>query len=523
MHFTEVFIRLESKASALACRSKAEALDSRGPAPRLAAAMTKASGRHRLMRTLALGAAILTAACNLGPDYVRPSAQVPAAYKSDANWKPATPQDQAPRGPWWEVFGDPPLTALLVQVEVSNQDLAAAAAKLREAQTLVQQARAGLFPSLSGSASVIRSQSTIGSGSVPVSVGRRAPETTENIGLSLPWELDLWGKVARQVESSRASAQASAADLESVRLSAQATLAQDYFLLRVLDAQQRLLNETVAAYERALTITQNRYAAGVVAQVDVALAQAQLKTTQAQAIDLGVRRAQLEHAIAVLIGRPPTDLALAPADPPASLPVIPAGLPSTLLERRPDIASAERRVAAANAQIGVARAAYFPTLSLSATLGYQSTDFSKLLSAGTRYWSVGPTLAGPLFDAGLRRAQSAQTVAAYDASVAAYRQSVLVALREVEDNLSALHILAQEALAQEAAVEASRRAAQLSLNQYKAGTVSYLNVVTAQAAQLANARTALDILGRRLTASVGLIKALGGGWQGASASPAARR
>ena len=474
---------------------------------------------HRLIRTLLLGtAAALTATCSLGPDYVRPGVEVPAGYKEDGHWKPATPGDHLPRGPWWEVFADPQLNALAAQVDLTNQTVSAAAAKLREAETLVQQARAGLFPSLSGSASVIRSQSTIGSGAVPISVGRLPPVTTKNVGLSLPWEIDLWGKVARQVESSQASAQASAEDLQSARLSAQATLAQDYFLLRVLDAQQRLLNQTVAAYERALAITQNRYAAGVVAQVDLVQAESQLKTTQAQAIDLGVQRAQFEHAIAVLIGRPPASLSLAPADPPATLPAIPAGLPSTLLERRPDIASAERQVAAANAQIGVARAAFFPTLSLSATLGYQNTDFSKLIATGSRFWSLGPTLAGPLFDAGLRRAQSAQAVAAYDASVATYRQTVLGGFQEVEDNLSALHILAQEAVAQETAVQASRRATELSLNQYKAGTVSYLNVVMAQAAQLANERTALTVLGQRLTASVGLIKALGGGWEAAAVS-----
>lgn len=475
---------------------------------------------HPPVRTLVLAAAAtLAAACTVGPDYVRPSAEVPAAYKEgrdrgDRDWKPAEPRDQAPRGPWWEVYGDPELSALLAQVDISNQNVKAAAAQLRESQTLVDQARAGFYPTLSGSAAVNRSQSTIGGGTVPVSV--KGPTlTTQTYSLSLPWEIDLWGQVARQVESAQAGAEASAADLESARLSAQATLAQDYFLLRIADAQKRVLERTVAAYTRALAITRNRYAAGVVSKVDVVQADAQLKTTQAQAIEVGVQRAQLEHAIAVLIGRPPAAFTLAPKDPPARVPQVPAGVPSQLLERRPDIASAERQVAAANAQIGVARAAFFPTLTLSATGGFQGTgsDLTKVLSAGNRFWSIGPVLAGTLFDAGLRKAQSAQAVAAYDASVAAYRQTVLGGFQEVEDNLAALHILAQEAEAQEAAVQAARRALELALNQYKAGTVSYLDVAVAQAAQLANERTAVDLQGRRLTASVGLIKALGGGWQ----------
>jgi NodT family efflux transporter outer membrane factor (OMF) lipoprotein len=466
------------------------------------------------IRTLTLlASAAVSAACTVGPDYVRPTVEVPAAYKEDGNWKVAAPADHLPRGPWWAVYGDPQLDALMAQVDISNQDVQAAAARLRESQTLVDQARAGYFPSLSGSASVVRSQSTIGGGAVPVSIGGPTV-TTHSFSLSLPWEIDLWGRVTRQVEASQANAEASAADLESVRLSAQATLAQDYFLLRIADAQKRLLDRTVAAYARALTITRNRYAAGVVPKVDVVQADTQLKTTQAQAIAVGVQRAQLEHAIAVLIGRPPAVFSLPATSPPTKIPAIPAGIPSELLERRPDIASAERQVAAANAQIGVARAAFFPALTLSASGGYQSTDLSTLLNAGSRFWALGPALAGTIFDAGLRRAQSAQAVAAYDASVATYRQTVLAGFQEVEDNLAALRILAQQATAQEAAVAASRRSVELSLNQYKAGTINYLNVVTAQAAQLANELSAVDVLGRRLTASVVLIKALGGGWHG---------
>jgi NodT family efflux transporter outer membrane factor (OMF) lipoprotein len=456
-------------------------------------------------------ATVVAAACTVGPDYVRPSVKVPVSYKEAGPWRPAAPMDQIPRGAWWKVYGDPELDALEAQVSISNQNVQAAAAQLRESQTLVQQARAGLFPSLSGSASVVRSQSTVGGGQVPVSVGGPTV-TTHNFSLSLPWEIDLWGRVRRQLEASQATAEASAADLQSVRLSAQATLAQDYFLLRVADAQKRLLDRTVAAYRRALQITRNRYAAGVVSKVDVVQADTQLKTTQAQAIDVGVQRAQLEHAIAVLIGRPPADFSLAPGQAPPRVPEIPAGVPSQLLERRPDIARAARQVAAANAQIGVAEAAFFPSLTLSASGGYQGTGFSNVLSAGNRFWSIGPALVGTLFDAGLRRAQSAQAVAAYDATVASYRQTVLAGFQEVEDNLAAQRILAREAAAQQAAVAAARRSVELSLNQYKAGTVSYLSVVTAQATQLANELTVVNLEGRRLTTSVGLIKALGGGW-----------
>ncbi len=459
----------------------------------------------------ALAATLLTA-CTMGPDYVRPTAAVPAAYKEDPNWKPATPADHLPREAWWEVFGDPGLNALAVQVELSNQTVQAAAARYRAAQTLVAQARAGFFPKVTGSASVVRSQSMIGAGQVATAAG--GPRTTtEAVALSVPWEIDLWGRVARQVEANQASADVSAADLESARLSAQATLAQDYFLLRVSDAQKALMDRTVAAYQRALDITRNRYAAGVVPQSDVVLAETQLKTSEAQSIDLGVQRAQLEHAIAVLIGRPPAALALAPAAPPQGFPVIPAEVPSQLLERRPDIASAERLAAAANAQIGVARAAYFPTLTLTGSAGYQGANLGKLIGIANPYWSVGPALAATLFDAGLRRAQNAQALANYEAAVATYRQTVLGGFKEVEDNLAALRILSEEAAVQEAALQAARRSVELTLNQYKAGTVSYLNVVTLQAVQLSSERTALDIQGRRLTAGVLLIKALGGGWQ----------
>jgi NodT family efflux transporter outer membrane factor (OMF) lipoprotein len=319
-----------------------------------------------------------------------------------------------------------------------------------------------------------------------------------------------------------AGVQASAADLEAVRLSAQAELAFNYFQLRALDAQRRLLDDSVAAFQKSLALTRNRYAAGVAGKVDVVQAETQLKSTQAQAIDIGVQRAQLEHAIATLVGKPPAEFALARVPLNVAMPPMPMGLPSELLERRPDIAAAERRVAAANAQIGVAEAAFFPSLTLSASAGFQGSSYARWLTAPSRFWSVGPALAQSIFDAGSRRALSDQAIAAYDATAAAYRQTVLGGFQEVEDNLAALHILEQEAGVQQEAVYAARQSLELTLNQYKAGTVSYLNVVTVQTAWLANERTAVGILGRRLTAAVTLVKALGGGWVAATASTTER-
>lgn len=334
----------------------------------------------------------------------------------------------------------------------------------------------------------------------------------------IPWEADLWGRVRRLVESSKANAQASAADLESARLSAQTALAQDYFLLHVADAQRQLLDDTVAAYQKSLELTKNRYEAGVASKLDVVQAETQLKTTHAQAIDIGVQRAQLEHAIALLVGKAPSTLTIEPTPSSGTLPTIPAGVPSDLLERRPDVAGAERRVAAANAQIGVAKSAFFPVLTLSAAGGFESGSLTKWLTLPSRFWSVGPALAETLFDGGMRRAQSDQAVAAYDASVATYRQTVLGGFQEVEDNLAALRILEQEAQVQDEAVKAARQSVIFTMNQYKAGTVSYLDVVIVQATALANERTAVDLLGRRLAASVHLVEAIGGGWS-ASALP----
>lgn len=464
-------------------------------------------GREGMRRAALLAvAALLPAGCAVGPDYRQPAVEIPAAYKELNGWKTAQPRDHETRGNWWEIFGDPLLNSLEERISVSNQTLFQSEAQFRQALALVQAARAGAFPLVTGSVSVTRSGS-------PSVAGRPAVTATSHaLALDAGWEADIWGRVRRLVEANRAAAEASAADIEAVRLSLQATLAQNYLLLRVADLQKRLLDETAAGFARSLQLVENQYAAGVVAKGDVYQAQAQLRATQAQAVDVGVQRAQLEHAVAVLIGIPPAEFAI-PAEPATPIiPDAPVGIPSELLERRPDIAAAERRIAAANAQIGVARAAFFPALTLSASLGLQSPSFADWLTAPSRFWSIGPALLQPLFDAGLRRAQSNQAIAFYDATVAAYRQAVLGSFQEVEDNLAALRLLSEEAQLQEDAVQAARRALAVATNQYRAGTVSYLNVVTAQTTALNNERTAVAILGRRLTASVLLVRALGGGW-----------
>jgi NodT family efflux transporter outer membrane factor (OMF) lipoprotein len=477
---------------------------------------------HRCLqrvRWIAWTAVALTG-CSVGPNYVRPVAEAPPAYKEAQGWKVAEPKDQQPRGNWWEVFNDPQLSSLLTQVEISNQTLKAAEARVREARALTQAARAAFFPVVTANASASRS----GRGTGAASGGSSGVQgnsgggvgNSYNLALDVNWEVDLWGRIRRTVEASEATAQASAADLEAAKLSAQATLAEDYFLLRVQDAQIRLLNDTVAAYEKSLQLTRNQYAVGVVGRVDVAQAETQLSSTRAQAIDAAIQRAQLEHAIAVLVGKPPAEFSVAVADVPAGFPDIPAGIPSELLERRPDIAAAERRAAAANAQIGVAEAAFFPSLTLSATGGFQSSLLSHLISLPSRYWSIGTALAQTIFDAGLRRAQTAQAIATYDENVANYRQTVLAGFQEVEDNLAALRILEQEAVVQDDAVRSARESVTITLNQYRAGTANYLAVVVVQATALANERAALAILGRRLDASVALIKALGGGWNAAA-------
>ena len=460
-------------------------------------------------------AAIVTllAGCMVGPDYVRPTAPAPAAFKEAEGWKTAQPGDTAPRGAWWEVFGDADLAALERQVDLANQTVQAAEARVREAQAATQAARAGLFPGVGGSAAAARSDRGSGASSIANSY---------NLALDARWEIDLWGRVRRGVEASEATAQSAAADLGAARLSAQALLAQSYLLLRVQDAQIRLLRDTAAGYQKSLDLTRNQYAAGIVSRGDVVQAEAQLKSTQAQVLEAAIARAQLEHAIAVLVGKPPSELAIAPRPLAPVFPAIPVALPSELLERRPDIAAAERRTAAANAQIGVAQAAFYPSLSLSAGGGLQNSALGDLLSLPNRYWALGAGLAQTIFDAGLRSAQKAQAVASYDETVANYRSTVLNAFQEVEDNLAALSLLEQEAAVQDEAVAAARQSVAIASNQYKAGIASYIVVVVLQTGELNNERTALAILGRRLTASVGLIKALGGGWNAAMLAAQAR-
>jgi NodT family efflux transporter outer membrane factor (OMF) lipoprotein len=471
------------------------------------------------MRTAIVLLLAALAGCAVGPDYVRPKVEAPAQYKELEGWRAAAPNDAAPKGEWWTLFADAELDRLVARVDISNQNIRNAEARLRQARAASDQARAALFPALNANGSATRTKSP----SLP-NAPSFATGAVNNFSASLnaSWEPDFWGGVRRSVEAGEAGFQASAADLENARLSARATLAQNYFALRVADATRATLEETVAAVDRTLKLTQNRYAAGVAARVDVVQAEVQLKSAQAQLIDIGVQRAQLEHAIALQLGLAPADFALAPAPLAARMPGIPVGLPSELLERRPDVAAAERRAAAANANIGVAQAAFFPTVTLSASGGSRTTSLAELFTAPTRFWSLGAALAQPLFDAGLRSAQKAQAAATYDEQVATYRQTVLAGFQEVEDNLAALRVLEEEATLQDEVVQAARQAMELTTNQYQAGVVSYLNVINAQATLLANQRTAASILGRRLTASVDLIKALGGGWNAREALTAVK-
>lgn len=455
------------------------------------------------------GALALLGACMLGPDYVRPRVETPPAYKETGDWKVAQPRDEVTRGKWWEIFGDTHLNALAEQIDVSNQNVRIAEAKLRQADALAEQARAGLFPTIATAGSVVRSRAP-SVGASPVAT--TAPVTTYNVSLNASWAVDLWGSVRRTIEANVANAQASAANVMSARLLAQAQLAINYFQLRVVDTQRQVLETSAAAYQKSLDLTRNRYNAGVAARVEVVQAETQLKSTQAQAIELGVQRALLEHAIAILVGKAPAEFSVAPARLTVTLPAIPAGIPSELLERRPDIAAAERQMAAANAQIGIARAAYFPSLTLSTATGFRASSWPKWLMDRSRFWSIGPALAETLFDGGLRRAVSNQAIAAYDANVATYRQTVLNGFKEVEDNLAALRVLEEQAQAQDEAVRAARQSTELTINQYKAGTINYLNVVTVQATQLNNEASAVRVLGQRLVAAVTLVQALGGGW-----------
>ncbi|HEY8976284.1 MAG TPA: efflux transporter outer membrane subunit [Burkholderiaceae bacterium] len=456
---------------------------------------------------LALAAAALLSACAAGPDYVRPALPVPDTYKEAGDWKPADPRPAASGLAWWTAYGDPVLDGLEADAAKANQNIRQAEAAYRQAKALADADRAGLFPSLGLNAGAQRARTNTN--------GVRTGDAYA-LGLAASWEPDLWGSVRRQVEAGNAGAQASADDLAAARLSIQTTLAQDYVQLRIADQQRDLYAATVEAYGKALKLTRAQHDAGVALQSDVALAEAQLAQAQAAAVDLEATRAQLEHAIAVLTGRAPAQftLAAAPAGQPLALktPAAPVGLPSALLEHRPDIAAAERRAAAANAQIGVAKAAYFPQLTLSANGGFSAAALDSLFDTPAHVWSLGAALAQTLFDGGLRSARTAQAEAAYDAAAAQYKQTVLGGFQQVEDQLALLRLLDQEATLQDQAVRSSQQAERLALAQYRAGTASYLGVVTAQTLSLNNQRSAVQLRGRLVAASIALVAATGGGW-----------
>jgi len=463
---------------------------------------------------LALGI-LAFSGCTVGPKYHPPVVQAPSAYKEVGDWKPAQPNDQNLGGAWWTIFQDSQLDALEQQINVGNQNLRAAEAQFRQARAALRYNRADYYPTVTAGASASRQRIS----------GRRPPATSIFDGItyndfvmpfSVSYQVDVWGRIRKNVESYREQAQASAADLATVNLSMHADLAIDYFQARSLDAQEQLLNSTVKQYEQALDLNQSRFAGGIASEVEVEQAKTQLQTTRAAAIDVGVLRAQYEHAVAILIGKPPAEFSLPPLPLTAPPPHVPVSVPSELLERRPDIAAAERRVASANAQIGVARSAYYPLINLTGSGGFESSAITTLLNGPSGLWSIGLSAVGTIFDGGRRRALNDQARAAYDFQVAAYRENVLTGFQQVEDNLAAVRILENEANVQDEAVVAARRSLDLSTTRYKGGVTSYLEVITAQSAALSDEVTAVNILGRRMASTVLLIQALGGGWDRSS-------
>jgi NodT family efflux transporter outer membrane factor (OMF) lipoprotein len=462
---------------------------------------------------------LLLTGCMVGPDYKRPDAPVPVVYKELDGWKPATPLDSINRGTWWSIYHDPELDQLESQVEISNQNVKSFEAAYRAAAALVRETQAELFPTAAVTGGVTRTKSGSGGGAVASSGavvgggGSGAIRTQYSLQGSADWTPDFWGKIRRQVESNVAAAQVSAADLANATLSAQATLAIAYVNLRYEDSLQKLLTDTVAEYQHALEITQNQYRAGTASSADVVTAQAQLQTTQAQLIAVGVQRGQFEHAIAILTGHPPADLTIPVATLARQVPVVPAGVPSTLLERRPDIAAAERQMQQENALIGVAISAYYPDITLSAGLGLAGSTLSQLFTVANLAWSLGASASETIFDAGSRMAAVDVARATYEQYVADYRQTVLTAFQQIEDELVALRVLEQQAAAEDLAVASARHAVAVTLNQYLAGTVAYTSVITEQTLLLGDEQTALAIQQSRMVASVTLIEALGGGWQ----------
>ena len=472
-------------------------------------------GRGWALQALPALLASALAACGTTPEYQVPAVEMPAAFRhapAEDGWRLARPA-QAGNEAWWGVFEDRRLDTLMAALDDGNQDLRVAEANYRQALAATDSARAGLYPQVSGGAAASRSRVASRATGFADGGGASGTRTDYLVDLQASWEVDLWGRVRANVGVAEASAAASAADVAALRLSLQAQLAQSYFELRVADAQRRVFADTVVSYQRSLKLTRDRLAVGVAARGDVAQAEAQLKNAEAQAIELDLARAQLEHAIAVLTGHAPAKLQVPQAELDDVVPTVPVGLPSSLLERRPDVAAAERRVAAANAQIGVARAAYFPSLILSADGGLRADRLGDLLSLPNRFWSLGPSLALALFDGGARLAASAQALAAYDATVAAYRRIVLSALLEVEDSLIAHALLAEQERVQHEALAAARTSLEIVTNQYKAGTVSFLNVIQVQTTTLQAERAVLELRGRRLAAAIALIRAIGGGWQ----------
>ena len=484
----------------------------------LCAPQLKVRVRKRIAASICVLSVLLVAGCTVGPKYQRPAAEVPPAYKEVGDWKPAQPNDQNLGTNWWEIFQDPQLNALEAQVNVSNQNLKAAEAQYTQARAILRYSRADYFPTITTNPSANRIKTSSNrSPRSPVFNGITYSDIA--IPFELSYQVDVWGRVRRTVESYRDQAQASAADLATVNLSMHTQLALFYFQARLLDAEEQLLNSTVTQYEQALELIESRFEGGIDSELQVQQARTQLETTRAQAIDVGVARAQYEHAVAVLMGKPPASFNLAPLPLTMPPPPIPAGLPSELLERRSDIAAAERRMAAANAQIGVAKAAYYPLVNLAAIGGFESGFPSTLISGPSVIWSAGPSAVFTLFDVGRRRAASDEAIAFYDQSVANYRQTVLTGFQQVEDNVAALRILEHEAQVQDKAVIAAQKYLELAWTRYKGGVTSYLEVTTAQSAALSDELTAVNILGRRMVDAVTLVQALGGGWD-RSALPA---
>jgi NodT family efflux transporter outer membrane factor (OMF) lipoprotein len=468
--------------------------------------------RHPWLATMCAATILLFAGCTVGPNYVRPTAEIPADFKeAPANWKQAQPSDAVAKGKWWEIYQDPRLNELEEQINVSNQTLKAEQEQFAQARAALRIVRSSLFPNVTGAFSASRTH--LAPNQPLFNAATESKDyNTYTIPVDVSYEPDLWGRVRRSVEASRSEAQATGADLANVSLSLHAELAGDYFQLRGLDAQKQLLDSTVQSYEKALDLTETRFHGGLASAVDVAQAKTILDTTRAQAIDVGVQRAAFEHAIAVLIGKPAALFSL-PAVPLAEPPpVIPSGVPSDLLERRPDISAAERRVQEQNAQIGVARAAYFPLVTLSGSGGFESAAAGTLLQGPSGFWLLAGQAAETLFDAGARRGASEKAKATWNQSVDNYRQTVLVAFQEVEDNLAALRILEDEAKKEAEAVASAEHSLSLSETRYRGGVTNYLEVTAAQSAALADEVTAVSILTRRLAASVLLVKALGGGW-----------